>query len=276
MAANDTRDYYERTQWLYNLLWSKSSLSYGLWEPGTRSVAEAMENQYQYIRTALKVTSDDHLVDLGCGTGGAAIRLAQLTGCRVTGITLSEKQISQAEKMAKASGVDQLVSFQRVDFEQPLPFKDHSFTKAFAVEALCHAADKAAVLTEVFRVIAPEGLFLILDGFLRTGNMPPDQERSYRRCLVGWRVAGLAEKQQFQRDLVAAGFRTVNYQEKSDRVTPASQRIHRWGVFLWPMTALLSAVHIIPLALHANTLAMIEQVKAFSTYAEYGVVLAEK
>lgn len=276
MATSETREYYERTQFLYNWLWSKQALSYGLWARDTRSVAAAIENQFQYVRSLLDVTGDDHLLDLGCGTGGCAIRLAQLTGCRVTGLTLSSRQIAQAKATATAAGVDQRVSFQRVDFERPLPFAEHAFTKAYSVEALCYAVDKTAVLREVFRVVSPRGRLLVLDGFLQTVDLSPDQVRSYQTCLVGWRVPGLAEQSQFTRDVQSAGFESVQRRDATSQVIPASDRIRRIGQWLWPLTWSLSALRIIPQALHENTLTMIEQRRAFGSYAFYGVVTAVK
>ena len=276
MGTKETREYYERTQFLYNLLWSKKALSYGFWKPETKSIDDAIENQHQLVRNLLQIKNTDHLLDLGCGTGGCAIRLAQLTGCRVTGITLSEKQIAQANRMAKSTGVEKLVSFQCVNFEQPLPFKNESFTKAYSVEALIYALDKAAVLKEAFRVITPGGLFLVLDGFLRVYPLPQDQMESFQTCITGWSVTNVAEKKQFQTDLKRAGFSLLQWADMTCEVIALSQRIKRRGLFLWPITFLLSEFHIIPKALHQNTLTMIEQRRAFDTFAEYGVVLASR
>lgn len=276
MAAQETKAYYERTQWLYNLLWSKRALSYGLWEDGTKTVTEAIEHQYQYLRSALNVTRDDHLLDLGCGTGGAAIRLAQLTGCRVTGITLSAKQIRQANQMAKWAGVEQLVSFQKVNFEQRLPYDNGVFTKAYSVEALCYAVDKRAVVQEVSRVLAPSGLFICLDGYLTSESVPLHHQRSYRLCLAGWRVPNLAEKKQFNQALNQVGFRSIQWQNKTSQVMPSSKQIRKIGLTLWPVTRILSLLRLIPYNLHENTVTMIEQAKAFTSYAEYAVVLAGK
>ncbi len=276
MPSKDTRDYYQRTQWLFNLLWSKQALSYGLWEGGVESIAEAIECQYQFVRTTLNVTSQDHVLDLGSGTGGCAIRLAQLTGCRVTGLTLSEKQIRQANRMAKQAGVEHLVSFQKIDFEQRLPFPNHAFTKAYSIEALCYAVDKMAVLKEVWRVTAPGGAFLTLDGYLTSESMLPDHQRSYNICLAGWKVPNLAVKQQFNQALGRAGFTNITWQNKTDQVIPSSQRIRQIGLWIWPVTHILSLIRIVPRALHDNSLTMIEQAKAFTTFAEYGVVLAQR
>lgn len=276
MSAVATRTYYERTQFLYNLLWSKRALSYWLWGQGVRTVAQAIENQYQFVRATLHVSDDDHVLDLGCGTGGSAIRLAQLTGCQVTGLTLSEKQIVQANRMAATAGVAHLVTFRRIDFEQPLPFQEKSFSKAYSVEALCYATDKAAALKEVFRVIQPGGEILILDGFLRRPITDADLIRSYTLCLTGWRVPSLSTQEQFQDYLESAGFSAIQWHNKSTDVLPSSTRIRRLGLLLWPITRLLSWTRLIPISLHENTVTMIEQHRALREYAMYLAVVGKK
>lgn len=276
MPASATHEYFQRTQFLYNLLWSKLALSYGLWVPGTKSVAEAIERQFQFVQNTLGLTADDQVLDLGSGTGGCAIRLAQLTNCRVTGLTLSEKQITQANRLAQRVGVDQLVSFQRIDFEQPLPFSAGTFSRVYSIEALCYAVNKKAVLAEIWRLLKPGGKFLCLDGFLRTGKLSPPEWSSYQTCLSGWRVPGLATKDEFLRSLWSVGFNSVRYQEKTNLVIPSSQRIHQLGLWLWPVTSLLSTLRLIPRSLHQNTLTMIEQRQAFKTFAEYGIVTGTK
>jgi cyclopropane fatty-acyl-phospholipid synthase-like methyltransferase len=52
------------------------------------------------LRAALQVGSGAHVLDIGSGTGGPAIYLAQQTGCRVTGIDTAPMQHTQAPALA--------------------------------------------------------------------------------------------------------------------------------------------------------------------------------
>jgi cyclopropane-fatty-acyl-phospholipid synthase len=53
-----------------------------------------------------KVESGHHVLDIGCGWGTLAIRLVKKTGCKYTGITLSEEQLKYAKRKVKESGLE--------------------------------------------------------------------------------------------------------------------------------------------------------------------------
>ena len=44
--------------------------------------------------------ADDHVLDIGCGIGGAARYLATQTGCRVTGIDLTPEFVERSDRAA--------------------------------------------------------------------------------------------------------------------------------------------------------------------------------
>ena len=58
------------------------------------------------------------MLDIGSGWGGLALYLAQSAGVRVTGITLSEKQLAIAQRRAKEQGLDERVAFRLADYRR--------------------------------------------------------------------------------------------------------------------------------------------------------------
>ena len=50
--------------------------------------------------------SGHHVLDIGCGWGTLAIWLVKKTGCKCTGITLSEEQLNYAKRKVKESGLE--------------------------------------------------------------------------------------------------------------------------------------------------------------------------
>src|SRR6516225_2576994 len=54
--------------------------------------------------------------DIGCGWGGLALYLAELCGARVTGITLSERQLTLARARAAEKGLADKVEFRLQDY----------------------------------------------------------------------------------------------------------------------------------------------------------------
>ena len=47
-----------------------------------------------------------HVLDIGSGWGSLAIEVVKQTGCRYTGVTLSEEQLKYAEKKVKEAGLE--------------------------------------------------------------------------------------------------------------------------------------------------------------------------
>jgi len=97
------------------------------------------------------------ILELGCGTGNDAARLAR-EGYSVTAIDLSPEAIKQA-KARFGSDVRFLVA----DMTRPLPFPDGSFDAVMSNVAMHMFPDAVtrSVFAEVGRLVRPDGLFLL-------------------------------------------------------------------------------------------------------------------
>ena len=82
--------------------------------------AEPLESaQARKVRNLLskaQLSSSHHVLDIGCGWGDLGIKAAQLYGCRVTGLTLSERQKSLADQRIKAAGLQDRVRILLCDY----------------------------------------------------------------------------------------------------------------------------------------------------------------
>ena len=74
-----------------------------------------------------------HLLDVGCGIGGASRFLAAECGCRVTGIDLTEDYVRAAEALSRRVGLDGQVSYRQTS-AVALPFADATPTSRLLVE----------------------------------------------------------------------------------------------------------------------------------------------
>jgi len=101
-------------------------------------------------------TSDMHILDVGCGIGGSTRRLSHETGCRVTGIDLSDEYIDVAEKLTQLLNMEDRVSFQACSALE-LPFDDNSFDGVWSLQMNMNVEDKLTLLTETCRVLKPSG-----------------------------------------------------------------------------------------------------------------------
>jgi len=96
------------------------------------------------------------ILDLGCGTGRHALRLAA-AGARVVAIDFSEGMLERARQKP---GADR-VAFQSHNIATPLPFAAGLFDRIVCGLVLEHIADLAAFFGEMQRVLCPGGFAVV-------------------------------------------------------------------------------------------------------------------
>jgi O-methyltransferase StaMB len=156
------RKYYEEIEAFYVSLYGPN-FHHGYWpspDDGT-TYERALNNLTDQIISRVGVGAGDRVLDVGCGMGGPAIRLARTTGARVTGISNVASQIRQATALAEAEGMAELVTFELAD-ALALPLPDASFDAAIAVESLIHMP-RDPVLGEIARILRPGGRLVAAD-----------------------------------------------------------------------------------------------------------------
>ncbi|XP_006350407.1 uncharacterized protein [Solanum tuberosum] len=77
---------------------------------------------YVLIRKA-KVRKEHHILEIGFGWGSFAMEVVKQTGCKYTGITLSEQQLEYAQLRVKQAGLQDQITFILCDYRQ-IPSKD--------------------------------------------------------------------------------------------------------------------------------------------------------
>jgi malonyl-CoA O-methyltransferase len=96
------------------------------------------------------------VIDLGCGTGRHAARLAA-AGARVTAVDFSEGMLAEARTRPGAESIRFVVH----DLHAPLPFPDASFDTAVSGLVVEHLADLPAFFATTFRVLRPGGVAVV-------------------------------------------------------------------------------------------------------------------
>lgn len=76
----------------------------------------AQLDKKRHIAAKLLLKPDMEVLDIGCGWGGLALYLAENTGVKVTGLTLSEEQLAVARERARRRGLEERVSFHLRDY----------------------------------------------------------------------------------------------------------------------------------------------------------------
>ncbi|MCZ6728600.1 MAG: class I SAM-dependent methyltransferase [SAR324 cluster bacterium] len=116
-----------------------------------------------------RLKAGQQVVDVGSGLGGPARHLAEVHGCRVTGLDLTEEFCRVAAMLSERTGLDGQVSF-RHGSALEMPFEDQSFDVAWTVQAQMNIADKARFYGEIHRVLKPGGRLVFQDLFQGQGG----------------------------------------------------------------------------------------------------------
>ncbi len=128
----------------------------------------------------------DHVVlDVGCGTGSLALRLAP-HGAELHGLDLSPEMIRMARSKAAEAGAGN-VSFHVGAFDDGLTiFDDGSLDGVCAYSILHLVEDRTAALSTIYRLLKPGGFFVSSTTCLGNSWVP------YRPILAAMRAIGRA------------------------------------------------------------------------------------
>lgn len=157
-------DYYSALGPLLQMAWG-DNFHFGYWDgPQDGSTPEQATDRFtDLLAERLRVGSGDRVLDIGCGTGRPALRIASTTAASVLGITISREQVAQASERAVAEGTSDQVSFQYAD-AMDMPFETGAFDAVLAFESIVHM-DRPTALREMARVLAPGGRLVLTDTF---------------------------------------------------------------------------------------------------------------
>jgi len=162
------------------------------------------------------------VLDIGCGTGGCARYIAgAFQPAEVVGIDVEPGVVMAANASAGAAGLADRVRFLAVE-PGPLPFPDGSFDVVFSKDSIVHIADKHALAREIFRVLAPGGVFAASD-WMAGSDDPPSAEMLRYEALEGLGF-GLASPDVYFAALRAAGFRQIGYRDRTDWLRDKTHR----------------------------------------------------
>lgn len=118
------------------------------------------------------VTAGTRVLDLCAGLGGPARFLASRRACQVVAVELNAGRAVGAARLTRLVGLQRRVRVVRGDATR-LPLGSSRFEACLSQEAFLHVEDKAAVLAEAHRVLAPGGTLVIsvpyLNGVRRMG-----------------------------------------------------------------------------------------------------------
>ncbi len=157
-----------------------------------------------------ELNAGEAVLDLGSGGGIDVLLSARRVGPagRAYGLDMTDEMLELARHNQRQAGVENVEFLKGTIEEVPLP--DDSVDVIISNCVINLSADKPAVLREAARVLKPGGRFAVSDVVA-----DPGMDEAIRRDMQQWTgcIAGALTREEFERELEAAGFEDVEIQE---------------------------------------------------------------
>lgn len=122
------------------------------------------------LATMAGVLSGDLVLDVGCGVGGPARRLASKFGATVWGLELSETLLETARKLTELVGLQERVRFNNGS-ALSLPFNNNLFDTVIMQHVAMQISEKDQLFGELTRVVKPGGCLAMHEIFCGEGEL---------------------------------------------------------------------------------------------------------
>ncbi|MCK9248644.1 MAG: methyltransferase domain-containing protein [Solirubrobacteraceae bacterium] len=160
-------DHYDRVTAAWTLLLGEE-LHYGVFDDdddggdGTGDLSAATAALTRRMLDAARIGPGHDVLDVGCGTGAPAARIARDHDARVTGITTSTAGVDAARARAVREGLEDRLTFEvRDGTDNGLP--DASFDRVWVLESSHLMRRRDRLVAECARVLRPGGRVALCD-----------------------------------------------------------------------------------------------------------------
>ena len=230
MRKKDSSDFYRDSWSLIVKLLSVDRtfcIHHGLYERGVYGHVKAVQNMNEYVGRLIGLDEVDQgglVLDAGCGIGGATVFLAEkYPAVRFTGITFGSEQVKVAEDLAQVRGVAGTTKFVYGDF-CATGFPLDQFDAVFLIESAVYASDKRGLFREMYRVLKPGGVFVVVDVFRTNRPLSPVLETVCRWFCHSWRVPPLRSVDDVTTILDGEGFYDIVMRDLTSHIVPSILR----------------------------------------------------
>jgi len=132
-SKRNIQEHYDLSNEMFMTFLDKTmTYSCGFFESGTDSLYQAQINKIDKILDKVDLQAGDHLLEIGSGWGALAKRAVDRTGCKVTTITLSERQHTYVKKLIKKENLEDNINIELMDFRK----MNGAYDKVVSVEMI--------------------------------------------------------------------------------------------------------------------------------------------
>jgi len=210
--ADKIQEHYDLGSPLYVQLWG-THIHHGYFEHGNESKEEAQEKLITLLIAHGRVKNGSRVLDVGCGVGGTALRLAKEMDCRVVGISISPVQIQMANEAAV--GVKNAPHF-LVGDANDLQIQGE-FDVIWAVEMISHVRNREGLFKNFSKLLSGGGRICIA-AWLKDDCIIQSDERKYIEPIESGMLVDLPDFSEYKKYAKDNGLRFVYYEDISARV----------------------------------------------------------
>ncbi|PPR91995.1 hypothetical protein GOBAR_AA28693 [Gossypium barbadense] len=176
-ARRNVSRHYDLSKDLFALFLDETmTYSCAVFKTEDEDLKDAQHRKISLLIEKARIDNKHEILEIGCGWGSLAIEVVKRTGCKYTGITLSEEQLKLAEKRVKEAGLQENIRFQLRDYRQlPSTYKYDRIISCEMIEAVGHEC-----MEDFFgcceSVLAEDGLLV-----LQFTSLPEERYDEYRQ-----------------------------------------------------------------------------------------------
>lgn len=227
-TKEDIARYYDLSEVHYRKIWKldKSlSLHYGYWDNSVKNFHEALIKLNAVLAELAEIKEGEKILDAGCGIGGSSIWLAKEKNCKVTGISLNEKQIDKANALAKKFGIHEKILFEQKDYTSTF-YPENSFDVVWAIESVCYADDKTDFLKEAYRVLKRGGRLIIAD-FFKKNELNVEESAQVKEWAGCWAINDFSTAEDFEKKSKENNFQNISWMDATNAIMPSAKKLYR-------------------------------------------------
>jgi ubiquinone/menaquinone biosynthesis C-methylase UbiE len=222
-TSEGTSEYYDVSNLILRELWDDNfHQGYWLSDEDESSNSVATDRLTDLLIDKSDLRAGGRVLDVGCGIGTSAFRLAETTPAQIVGITNNQPQIDEANRRSAAKGLDDRVTFEFAD-ALSLPYADDSFDVVWIFEALMHM-DRLRTLREIGRVLRPGGRVIITD-LLQHGPMNEADARMVREHMEEMQASPLLPEDAYRALVAESGLELVELLDISENTAKTARRV---------------------------------------------------
>jgi LynF/TruF/PatF family peptide O-prenyltransferase len=187
----------------------------GRWHTAVSLDLPGIADSIAYVCHLAGIGEEHCVLDFGSGVGATSCDLARLTGCRVSGLNISQKQVRLATEHAGGLGLGARVAFDYYAGRR-FPYHSHSFDRATFFESPCHVPHKTLLFSELFRTLKVGGACAGQDWMLASDAVSEEDYAQYVRPIEACCEVSLRSLLGYRVLMDAAGFVNVRVIDARD------------------------------------------------------------